>query len=293
MSKWPASWRIILLFVFCCILSGCVPIAETPVDEEKDPNFIEGRNHVNMMDYEGAIQAFERAVQANPRNASAHFELAVLYDNKMKDPLTAAYHYQKHLQLRPKSDLVDAANSRLQGCKMEIGKTVGFVVVNEQVHKDMGRLTNELANAYRLIEQLRAQIAARPTVVTQWMKFSVTNYFTNYIQVGSATPSVAQAPPRTLVSNLPPRTVATNPPTRVTPLPATPTNNFSRPMQQRAAANTQQPAPRARTHLVRPGDTMSNVARRYGISLQRLQAANPSVNARQMRAGQTLNIPSQ
>jgi LysM repeat protein len=299
MSKWPASWRVILLIVFCCILSGCVPIAETPADEEKDPNFVEGRNHLNMMDYKGAIEAFERAVQANPRNAAAHFELAVLYDNRMKDPLTAAYYYKKHLQLRPKSEYLVAATTGLQGCKMDVAKTVGFVVVNEQVHKDMARLTNELANAQRLIEQLRGQLAAKPTVVTQWMKFAVTNYLTNYIQVASAAGNVAvqtQAV-RTIV---PPasRTVVTNTATRITPLPG-PATNTNRGMQQRAAANAQTRtreatvAPRTRTHVVRSGDTMSNVARRYGISLQRLQAANPSVNARQMRAGQTLNIPTQ
>jgi LysM repeat protein len=290
MSKWPASWRVILLFVFCCVLSGCVPIAESTVDEEKDPNFIEGRNHLNMMDYKGAIQAFERAVQANPRNASAHFELAVLYDNRMKDPLTAAYHYQKHLQLRPKSEYLEAATTGLQGCKMEIGKTIGFVVVNAEVHKDLARLTNELANTQKLNEQLRAHIASRPTVVTQWMKFTVTNYVTNFVRVGAAAPTTL-----TSVTQAPPRPVVTNPAPRVTPLPVTPTNSLSRPMQQRAAANTQvqQPAPRVRTHLVRAGDTMANVARRYGISLQKVQAANPSVNAKQMRAGQTLNIPSQ
>jgi LysM repeat protein len=294
MSKWPASWRVILLIVFCCVLSGCVPIAESPVDEEKDPNFIEGRNHVNMMDYKGAIEAFERAVQANPRNAAAHFELGVLYEERMKDPLTAAYHYQRHLQIRPQSAYLDTVKDHLIRCKMDIGKTVTFAVVTEDIHKDLRRLTNDLANAQRLNEQLRATIATRPTVVTQWMKFTVTNYFTNYVQVGSAAPTMgAQAPIRTVATNPTPRVVTTNTTPRVTPLPVTPTNAVNRSMQQRAAANVQQPAPRTRAHVVRNGDTMASVARRYGISLPKLQAANPTVNAKQMRAGQTLNIPSQ
>jgi LysM repeat protein len=168
---------------------------------------------------------------------------------------------------------------------MDVAKTVTFAVIGEDIHKDLRRLTNDLAVAMQQNETLRGQLAAKPTVLTQWMKFTVTNYFTNYVQVASATP-----PTVTLTQ---PRTVLTNPAPRVTPRAASPTNNFSRPMQQRAAAHAQQAAPRARTHLVRVGDTMSGVARRYGISLQRLQAANPSVNARQMRPGQTLNIPSQ
>src|SRR5207247_3258499 len=84
MSHWPASWRVILILIFCGIWSGCLPIAETPLDEEKDPNFIDGRNHQNTMDYKGAIDCFERAVQANPRNAAAHFELGLLYQDRMR-----------------------------------------------------------------------------------------------------------------------------------------------------------------------------------------------------------------
>ncbi|HUS37207.1 MAG TPA: LysM peptidoglycan-binding domain-containing protein [Verrucomicrobiae bacterium] len=285
MSKWPVSWRVILLFVFCCVLSGCVPIAESTGDEEKDPNFIEGRNHLNMMDYKGAVESFERAVQSNPRNAAAHFELAVLYQDRIRDPLAAAFHYEKHLQLRPKSEYLVAAKEGLIRCKMDIARTVTFAVIGEDIHKELRRLTNDLAVAKKQNEVLAAQIATKPTVVTQWMKFTVTNYFTNYARLSAAAP--------TTVTQAAPRTVVTNPPPRLTPLPATPTNYISRPMQQRAAANTQQPAPRVRTHLVRAGDTMSNVARRYGVSLPKLQAANPTVDSRRLRAGQTLNIPSQ
>ena len=291
MSKWPASWRIILVFVFCCIFSGCLPVAETPVDEEKDPNFIEGRNHLNMMDYKGALESFERAVQANPGNAAAHFEIAVLYEQRFKDPLVAAYHYQKHLQLRPKSDLAEAIKPRLVACKMEVAKTVTFGVVNQEVHRDLAKLTNELATARQHIETLRGQLAAKPMVVTQWMKFSVTNppvyvYVTNNTSQQQPQQQVTR-PLTNTVTTPQPRVVATNTTPRVTPLPPA---NVARRMEQRAAQNARTAI---RTHEVRAGDTMSSVARQYGLSLPRLQAANPGVDARRMRAGQTLNIPSQ
>jgi len=38
---------------------------------------------------------------------------------------------------------------------------------------------------------------------------------------------------------------------------------------------------------------MAEVARRFGVSLPKLQAANPTIQPRSMKAGQTLNIPSQ
>jgi len=44
---------------------------------------------------------------------------------------------------------------------------------------------------------------------------------------------------------------------------------------------------------VRSGETMAEIARKFGVSLPKLQAANPTVQPRSMKAGQTLNIPSQ
>jgi N-acetylmuramoyl-L-alanine amidase len=55
---------------------------------------------------------------------------------------------------------------------------------------------------------------------------------------------------------------------------------------------TAQPATRPRTHLVRAGETLTSIGRRYGISIASLQAAN-DLNARGVIfAGQRLEIPS-
>jgi LysM repeat protein len=300
MSKWPASWRVILLFVFCCILSGCLPTSDTPVDDEKDPNFIEGRTHENMMDWKGAVEAFDRAIQANPHNAAAHFELGFLYQDRLNDPLAAAYHFQKHLQLRPNSDRLEVIKPRLMACKMDIAKTVTFGVVNEQVHRDLAKLTEELAAAKKFNEELRAHIAAKPTVVTQWMKFTVTNTVlvavqpTNTTYRAAVTNSGAQSP----------RSMATNA-VRITPLSTVPTNNVRRAEQRTPTTSSQFTArtpevrtpvaapARPRTYVVKSGETMAEVARRTGISLQKIEAANPTIEPRRLRAGQTLNIPSQ
>jgi LysM repeat protein len=44
-------------------------------------------------------------------------------------------------------------------------------------------------------------------------------------------------------------------------------------------------------HKVVSGDTPSAIARRYGVTLKALQAANPGMRANQLRIGQTVNIP--
>jgi len=48
---------------------------------------------------------------------------------------------------------------------------------------------------------------------------------------------------------------------------------------------------RAHTHIVAAGETLASIARKHGVSLAALQAANPGVSPKKMRVGQTLNLP--
>lgn len=67
-----------------------------------------------------------------------------------------------------------------------------------------------------------------------------------------------------------------------------------------ALASYREPAPprvtvaarhRGRTHRVRRGETLSRIARRYGVSVRALQRANGIKRARALRSGQRLHIP--
>ncbi|MEX2610786.1 MAG: D-alanyl-D-alanine carboxypeptidase/D-alanyl-D-alanine-endopeptidase [Gemmatimonadota bacterium] len=48
------------------------------------------------------------------------------------------------------------------------------------------------------------------------------------------------------------------------------------------------PPPAARTYTVRAGDTLSAIARRHGVTLQALEAANPDLNPRRLIPGRTV-----
>ena len=94
-SAW--FFRCALALLLCALVNGCVPQSQGPLEEEKEPHFIEAKRALTTMDYKGAIDEFEKAVEANPRNASAHLELGLLYERQDLDPYPAAaiYHYQK------------------------------------------------------------------------------------------------------------------------------------------------------------------------------------------------------
>jgi LysM repeat protein len=48
----------------------------------------------------------------------------------------------------------------------------------------------------------------------------------------------------------------------------------------------------SRTHTVKAGETPSLIARKYGVKLDALMAANPSLDPHRLRVGQSLRIPS-
>ena len=61
------------------------------------------------------------------------------------------------------------------------------------------------------------------------------------------------------------------------------------PAPRRMAPATQRPA--AKTHIVRRGDTLKGLARRYGVSIQALREANGLAEQEILRAGIALRIP--
>ena len=86
------------LFVFlCATLVGCDRMM-TPRDAQliKD-----AESKATQGDYLRAINLFEAALDDSPRCADIHYKLALLYDDKLSDPLNALHHYKRYLTLSP------------------------------------------------------------------------------------------------------------------------------------------------------------------------------------------------
>jgi LysM repeat protein len=122
----PSNQLLRLGLVICCCLIwwGCSPPGPGATDEAREPQFLIGRSRVNAMDYQGAIEAFEQALETNPRSAAAHFELGILNAEKAADPAAAIYHYQKYLQLRPDAGNFEAVQGQIVRLKQELARGV-------------------------------------------------------------------------------------------------------------------------------------------------------------------------
>jgi len=263
MPSMPFLVRLVgcaLVLVFGLGFSGCFLSARSQLDEEKDPHFLAGKSRVNALDYEGALDCFEKALEANPHSALAHFGAGLLHERQKQDHAAAIYHFQRFLQLRPGSSYAEVVKQHILACKQELVKTVSLGPVTQSLQREFEQLNEEN-------KRLREE-------VERWRSYAV------HLQ--------ALTNPPTLSSGAPP--VATS----ASAKPAAPQlTRLILSANANGIAPSRSSPTAAHTHTVKTGETPSVIARRYGVKINALMAANPRLDPRRLRVGQLLNIPGQ
>ena len=251
-------WSLLgLLGLICLGLCGCLPGGEVPVDEQKNPYFQAGREREQERDYKGAIEAFEKALEINPRSAQAHFELGVLYDQhsdqKEADYVSAMFHYYQAIKLRPNEYPADNAHERIIFCKSELVKAESLAPVIQSLTRERDKLREENQLLHKQLDSSGTAHSAPAGLTTRFLS--------------NRTERVANTNPAPLRAT---NGVAMR--ERVTPLPPVPTST--------------------RTHTVKAGETPFSISRQYRVKLEALMSANPTLDAKRLKVGQVLTIPA-
>jgi tetratricopeptide (TPR) repeat protein len=226
----PICGALVLLLMVG--LGGCLPSGTSQMEEEKEPHFLAGRSCINSMDYKGAIEEFEKTLEANPHSASAHFQLGWLYEERDPDPAAAIYHYEQFLKLRPKADNAEVIRQHIINCKQDLAKTILVLPVTPGMQHEFEQLADENKRLRAEVERWRAY-ASRLQLPTN--------------------PSVSTAGA-----------------VKAAPNPAMPASAPSSTGQTLAAANPQLGGPAAgpgtaRAYVVKAGDSPYSIARRNGV----------------------------
>jgi len=90
-DKFPLGLSILLVF----LLTGCdrmMTPRHAQLVKDADKKSAQG-------DFLRAINLYEAALDDSPRCAEIHYKLALLYDDKMNDPLNALHHFKRYLTL--------------------------------------------------------------------------------------------------------------------------------------------------------------------------------------------------
>jgi LysM repeat protein len=252
---WAKKFRVMTVLVCGLVLCGCNPPGQGAADEEKEPQFLIGRSRVNAMNFVGAIEAFELALEKNPQSAAAHFELGWLNAEKESDPAAAIYHYQKYLKLRPSASNAETIKDHIFRLKQDLAKGVLPVPASNELQNQLEQVTEENRRLNEELDRLKARAV-------------------------TALPPVNRLSPH-------PQVARTNPPVQLVQSRATSQSPAAVAPRQVASSNTPH-----RQHRILAGDTPSSIARRYNVRLESLLAANPALNPRRLRVGENLVIPA-
>ncbi len=260
MLFWSRKNFHLLAAILCLAASGCAPSEPSAADEEKEPHFVLANSRFNSMDYLGAIEAFQEALEVNPRSAQAHYRLGQLFDTKQPDPAAAVFHYQEYLRLNKNAENAEVIRGRITECKRQLAADVMAMPTTPRAMKQIEELTETNRLLQMQVEQLRES-------VKKWSDYadSLKAAARNNPAPQNNFPAPAGGGIQLINPAPPAGTPRNTPPTR--------------------------PATKAHTYVVKSGETLAGIARKQGVSLSALQSANPGVNPKKIHSGQAINLP--
>ena len=262
----PFALVALLFLPAACQRTG--PVSDA--DAEREANYQRARKLAEQHDFQGSAEFYRRAITVNPDFAAAHLELGLLCDDKLGDPITAIYHYNRYLELRP-----DSENKQLIGDFIERAKLSLAAKSPQPPAADPGELTR-LQNEKAALLQENAMLRSR---VAELQKAAGT----------AETPVSAPATP--VASSQPPSAIAA----ASGPPPASGIIMASAPVVLTTESSTAE-SPRVRVYVVQKGDTLQSLALRYygaRAGWEKIYQANRSglPSKDQLKVGQQLVIP--
>ncbi len=223
----PAKVATAICALATLTLTGCdrmVTPRSSQMVKDADAKATEG-------DFAGAIALYETALDGTQKSADIHYRMALLYDDKMSDPLNALHHFKRYLALAPTGVHANDAKNFMKRDELTLVTNLsGDAVVSRG---EASRLKNENLTLRKELEDQRAH--AKAAVPAQ--------------------------------------------PTRADKL-----------------AAAKKPAKNARSYVVRRGDTLASISRRFyktSSHWKRILDANSKVvdDAQNLKVGETLTIP--
>src|ERR1700756_5094945 len=135
------------------LLSGCermVTSRNTQRVKEADWKAAQG-------EYLWAINLYESALDGTPQSAEVHYKLALLYDDKLNDPLQALHHFKRYLVLNPEGSHAADVKDFIKRDEVVLGTSLsGDSVVTRS---EAARLRNENLSLHRQIDEGRPRAA--------------------------------------------------------------------------------------------------------------------------------------
>jgi LysM repeat protein len=151
-DKFPLGLSILLVF----LLAGCdrmMTPRHAQLVKDADKKSAQG-------DFLRAINLYEAALDDSPRCAEIHYKLALLYDDKMNDPLNALHHFKRYLTLSPNGSHANDVKNFMK--RDEIALLTSLSGDSVVTRAEAARLRNENLNLRKELEDRSLKVRSAP-----------------------------------------------------------------------------------------------------------------------------------
>lgn len=108
--------------------------------------------------YTEAIGLYEAALDGTPQTAEIHFKLGLIYEDRLKDPVSAIHHFQRYLAIAPEGPRAKDAQRFLKEDEFKLNASLGNGATVSQ--EDAKRLKNANLELGKKIIQLKTDLEA-------------------------------------------------------------------------------------------------------------------------------------
>ena len=310
-----------LVYAASLALVGCnlADKEEAQQDDSSNPHYKQAQQDLDNNNPVAAVADYDAALAGNSKLAGAHYELGLIYGDKLNDPVGSIYHFKRFLELAPTSSKKDEVQALID--KESQAFAASLPNSPTQNADDYAKLQADNAALKKQVSDATHTITRLQTQLTQAIKHHghVTGGVT---AIAAADPAPASSdadkpemgsPPATADStNTPPATdtPVTDTPAATNAAPATPlraTAVDTNAPDVNAAPSTpapivgtngapMAPAAPARSYTVVKGDSVWKIAKKMypgdtKNGEDKILGANPGLDPKRLKIGQTLVVP--
>ena len=96
-------------FMMACVVAvvlcgGCRRVAKLDSSEQKSALMIKAYAAEDSGDYKKALAIYRKTIATYPQFARPHLDAGLLYQERFQDYISAIYHYQRYLEMRPHTE---------------------------------------------------------------------------------------------------------------------------------------------------------------------------------------------
>jgi nucleoid-associated protein YgaU len=270
---------ILLTLLSALALTSCQQAPSgSDAEDERNPFFRQASKDVADLNYPAAIKQFEKAVSVNPTVVKAYLQIGLLYGDKLGDPISAIYFYQKYLEARPNASDREEVVAAMEKAKIDFALTLTNSGIQNAA--EIARMSKENIDLKQQITELQGTLAAKQAQVSQ--------------AAGAAAPQKATAVvPASPTEPKPLKATASKSQESASSIPSVPAAT-----PPAAPAEAATPSANAKQHTVGRGDTLWKLAKKYypasldlNEEIAKIKAANPGLDDRNLKIGTVLTIP--